>query len=194
MEKSLRKQIDEEMYEISKMQKYLDDVIINRFTELKGKDNVVWKINALVVEMGECLQEWRGFKMWSKNQTPNYDEMKEEYVDWFHFIVSIGLEFGYDFKNALIRPEHYYSYYKSRQDGSNELEVLNNAILEWNMLLFTSVKKTGYDDYVMESELYRNVLSFFIAIGMMLGFTWEDIYTAYIEKNKENHTRQQTNY
>lgn len=194
MENSLRKQIDSEMYEISKMQKYLDGVIIERFSELQGKHNVIWKINALVVEMGECLQEWRGFKMWSKNQTPNYDEMKEEYVDWFHFVVSVGIEFGYNFKEALVRPEHYYSYYRVKQEDGNELDIINNAILEWNMLFFTSVTKSNYDEYVMEDELYRNILSFFIAIGMLLGFSWEDIYKAYIEKNEENHNRQQTGY
>lgn len=38
--------------------------------ELRGQNNLDWKLLALQVELGECANEWRGFKKWSKDQEP----------------------------------------------------------------------------------------------------------------------------
>lgn len=79
--------------------------------ELRGQDNLDWKLLALQVELAECANEWRGFKKWSKDQKPRIEVLTnnpdktdknkpwlirnlllEEYVDCLHFILSIGLE------------------------------------------------------------------------------------------------------
>ncbi|OLN21198.1 hypothetical protein BTO30_16240 [Domibacillus antri] len=52
------------------MQRVLDEHIMNEHPELKGQDNLDWKILALIAEIGECANEWRGFKKWSNNQKP----------------------------------------------------------------------------------------------------------------------------
>ena len=52
------------------MQHVLDQRIIDKHPELKGQDNLEWKILALQVELGECANEWRGFKKWSTDQKP----------------------------------------------------------------------------------------------------------------------------
>lgn len=52
------------------MQRQLDDHIMDEHPELKGQDNLDWKILALQVELGECANEWRGFKKWKKNRDP----------------------------------------------------------------------------------------------------------------------------
>lgn len=192
---NVAKDIIEDIYEISKLQKKFDDVVLERFPELIGKsNNVVWKINALIVEMGECLQEWRGFKMWSENKEPNVNEMKEEYVDWFHFVVSVGLEFGYDFKNMINNEIFVDMSYKDELQQGNYLDIANKLILEWNRLLFKSIQVTSEGEYYLDSKDYEKLLFNFINIGDVLGFTWEDIYGAYVEKNKENHVRQSNNY
>jgi dimeric dUTPase (all-alpha-NTP-PPase superfamily) len=65
-------------------------------------------ILALLVELGECANEWRGFKFWSVNQIPHtsavrvptmmeedkeyYNPLLEEYVDGLHFVLELGLE------------------------------------------------------------------------------------------------------
>src|SRR5690606_9719609 len=103
------------------LQRQLDEHILDEHPELKGQDNLDWKILALQVELGECANEWRGFKKWSNDQEPrtrklvNGDIMKgeyeysnpllEEYVDCLHFILSIGLEKGYD----NMKYEHLYN-------------------------------------------------------------------------------------
>ncbi|WP_431811408.1 dUTP diphosphatase [Lysinibacillus sp. FW12] len=48
----------------------LDERIIQEHPELRGQNNLDWKLLALQVELGECANEWRGFKKWSKNQKP----------------------------------------------------------------------------------------------------------------------------
>lgn len=48
----------------------LDEHIMQEHPELKGQNNLDWKLLALQVELGECANEWRGFKKWSKNQQP----------------------------------------------------------------------------------------------------------------------------
>jgi dimeric dUTPase (all-alpha-NTP-PPase superfamily) len=37
---------------------------------------------------------------------------------------------------------------------------------------------------------YQIVLSLFLALGEMLGFTWDQIEEAYMKKNAKNHRRQ----
>src|SRR6185312_3767022 len=68
---------------------------------LQGRDMLPEKILALLVELGELANEWRGFKFWSNKQSPairpsnpieHGNPMLEEYVDCLHFILSIGLE------------------------------------------------------------------------------------------------------
>lgn len=48
----------------------LDEHIMIEHPELRGQDNLDWKILALQVELAECANEWRGFKKWSKDQKP----------------------------------------------------------------------------------------------------------------------------
>jgi len=52
------------------MQRVLDQRIIDKHPELKGQDNLDWKVLALQVELGECANEHRGFKKWSNDQEP----------------------------------------------------------------------------------------------------------------------------
>jgi len=51
------------------MQRVLDERIVKE-KGLEGKDLLPQKILALQVELGECANEWRGFKFWSNRQEP----------------------------------------------------------------------------------------------------------------------------
>lgn len=51
----------------------LDEHIMQEHPELVGQNNLDWKILALQVELGECANEWRGFKKWSKDQEPRQE-------------------------------------------------------------------------------------------------------------------------
>ncbi|MNM49642.1 dUTPase [compost metagenome] len=41
---------------------------------------------------------------------------------------------------------------------------------------------------------YEQMFNSFVGLGKMLGFTWDQIELAYIEKNTENHNRQDREY
>lgn len=103
------------------MQKVLDERI-NKEKGLEGQDLLPQKILALLVELGELANEWRGFKFWSKRQFPTNLEVHsidkegnvyyrntllEEYVDCLHFLLSIGLELSVN-TNHIFKAETYH--------------------------------------------------------------------------------------
>jgi dimeric dUTPase (all-alpha-NTP-PPase superfamily) len=143
-------------------------------------------ILALLVELGECANEWRGFKFWSVNQLPHtsavrvpcmmeedkeyYNPLLEEYVDCLHFILELGIEV-----RAVDPWKPIYE-----EDVTEQFRTLYyhiSLINEYN----------GHDSY-------EYAVSYFLGLGEMLGFTWEQIEQAYMEKNKINHKRQEVGY
>lgn len=163
------------------MQRELDERIVKE----KGLENeylLPRKILALQVELGECANEWRGFKFWSKDQQPRYEKksiafanpggpfehtsypLLEEYIDCLHFILSIGISLG---ENEA-RPQTIYD--------RSIVDLFSEAITwDWQ----------GH---------YGCGLTVFIELGKELGFTWEQIEAAYMAKNAVNHNRQSTGY
>lgn len=199
------------LQKLFEMQQVLDEHIMNEHPEIReNESNLDWKLLALQVELGECANEWRGFKKWSKNQEPRThllvkvdsnghretNPLLEEYVDCLHFMLSIGLE------------EFTYIDFGEKFFGPVNLELTNNIvpvkyqdIAKQFLYLFNSI---GYlTDSVLENEmtmssetfgLYVESIRVFIGLGEMLGFTWEQIEAAYFEKNKINHQRQEAGY
>jgi len=204
-------------------QRQLDERIYERFPELKEQNNLDWKILALQVEIGECANEWRGFKKWSKKQSPRlhqylirndcdnwvevddhpwkinhgdddyeykgncWDErfpLLEEYVDGLAFILSIGLEFEFD-----DRPTSLAFLVECERDN---LVLMFQEVISYASDLFWDIHQG--DDHETQEFLYKSLLSNFIKLGEMLGFTWEQIEQAYYDKNKINLERQANGY
>ena len=188
------------------IQRKLDDHIIDEHPELKEQNNLEWKILALQVEISECANEWRGFKKWSKDQKARthvltYERhgeppvfrnlLLEEYVDGLHFVLSVGLE-NYSWYNELL-PVNL---------GLRNTEPIKyeNTIKQFNYLFET----LGYFmDCCHDNEIgtaseveeqYENIVRMYLGLGEMLGFTWEQIEQAYMEKNAINHQRQNEGY
>ncbi len=142
-------------------------------------------ILALLVEIGECANEWRGFKFWSKDQKPRtnklmpskrhyyYNPLLEEYVDGLHFVLELGIEL--DFVHV-----------------AKDLESIKNENIT-QQFIFISAKVGTFLTYQGITN-YLHVVRNYIGLGEMLGFTWEQIEEAYFEKNKVNHERQNTGY
>jgi dimeric dUTPase (all-alpha-NTP-PPase superfamily) len=178
-------------------QKELDARIV-REKDLKGIDLLPMKILALQAEIGELANEWRGFKFWSQDQEPRLDyyeacdcphceghdefhpgnrsnRVLEEYVDGLHFILSIGLE--------LDIPIIYVG-----KDKNQKQDIIK---------LFTSLFFGAGVIGRPESEdgmNYLSLVSDFIRLGQLLGFTWEEVERAYYSKNETNHIRQSEGY
>jgi dimeric dUTPase (all-alpha-NTP-PPase superfamily) len=174
-------------------QKELDERIIAEHG-LEGQELLPQKILALQVELGELANEWRGFKFWSKNQKPrtrvhanvlteigSYHEITnpllEEYVDCLHFILSIGNDLGYSFDILEL--------------GEGYKEKDRNLSMVY---YFSEIIASAYDIEDLSKNEYKVWVYWFYRIGEMLGFTWEEIEAAYMDKNKVNHERQDNGY
>jgi dimeric dUTPase (all-alpha-NTP-PPase superfamily) len=155
-------------------QKILMDRIEKEHPQQENENRFNKRILALYVEVGECANEYRGFKFWSNDQEQRKSTL-EELIDVFHFIMDLGLWIGIDAtRYDLVEfPE-----------GHNDID---GAFL-------------GLYDSINLFEAYKNfaaydvLISSFIILGACLGFTWEEIEAAYYEKNKVNHTRQDNDY
>lgn len=207
---------------LSEMQTQLDTDISEHHPVQNDENRLRKKILALLVELGECANEWRGFKFWSNNQKPNdferencptclekgyyrgnppQDEKKgvhslandwywcdecsgflvvdknpllEEYVDCLHFILSIGndLYFDWNFDWDILESDE--------DDITKQFENTFEAVLDLSKTIDT------YEVMVLFEEFY--------ILGLLLGFTWEDIERAYCKKNQVNYERQKTGY
>lgn len=192
--------------EIMKLQAEFDA----RVVEEKGliDPHISERILALLVEIGEMTNEWRRFKFWSNDQEPRtksvcedcggdgvtglYDDLDckcetvtnpllEEYVDGLHFVCSIG--------NALyINQSQVYI-----PVGNNGAEDDYKSVLHHIHSLYAMISQYGVR---MELPLYswEAIMSEYLNLGTMLGFTLDQIHIAYLDKNKINHERQSSGY
>ena len=195
------------------IQRTLDNHIMDEHPEIRDQNNLDWKILALQVEIGECANEWRGFKKWSKDQEPrtfirincpdclekgftpynrpaqseyycktcagyltiDTNPLLEEYVDGLHFVLSIGLEHKFD----------------------EWVDVLAIEDIRYSDIItqFRTLLQTDWEIYEEgDGGYYHEGLELYIGLGKMLGFSWEQIEQAYMEKNAINHQRQNEGY
>ncbi|GIN17497.1 hypothetical protein J32TS2_28530 [Shouchella clausii] len=186
------------------IQKELDEAIIKK-KGLEGKDLLQERILALLVELGECANEWRGFKFWSENNSPKppqynwrvsedglnkewipewgYESypLLEEYVDCLHFFLSIGISIGHTDFEA-------WEYSNTKDETKQFLAVFGQ--IDNIKITFEDKDNIEPDDCVV----YEAAFAHFLALGKMLGFTWGEIEQAYLQKNEINHKRQETGY
>lgn len=145
---------------------------------------------ALLVELGECANEWRGFKFWSKNQSPRtkatrnvammeedkiyYNPLLEEYVDGLHFLLELGIELG-------------------EEEITVDSDYTEGTPNETFVKLYKQIADLLFCDFP-EGE-YEEVFNLYVGLGeLQLGFTWEEVEAAYFEKNAVNHRRQDDGY
>lgn len=206
-------------------QRELDAHILEKHPVGAGDDRLAKKVLAFQTELGECANEWRGFKFWSDDQKPRIEETKqcetcegtgkrkvanektkwkletvdcfvcrgkgavitqqgtllEEYVDCLHFLLSIGLEIGVqeiEVAQNLSAPKVY-----ANKPTVQRFIGLNAGALA----LLNRTTRTLSDSYL-------SMFEGFIKLAYQLGFTWEQVETAYFEKNAVNHQRQETGY
>lgn len=161
--------------ELFNLQYILDQRIENE-RGLTGKDLFKDKMLALLVEVGELANETRCFKFWSDKPASPRDVILEEFVDGVHFILSLGIVLGYNQDFEIPAPTN-----EKRNGSPTEkfLEVFDAA----SQLLKTRNR-----------EDYMKLFSVFLELGMILGFTSEDIFQAYTKKNEINHQRQDEGY
>jgi dimeric dUTPase (all-alpha-NTP-PPase superfamily) len=147
------------------MQKVLDDRVVKEHG-LEGKYLFDHKLMALKVELAELANEIRIFKYWSKKPPSPKEVVLEEFSDVLHFMLSLGLERKWDRFIDTID----YKPYLEFEPFENLLQLFENSFIS--------------------SGHYLNAWKHFLALGIQLGFTEQEIVGAYMKKNRKNHERQ----
>jgi dimeric dUTPase (all-alpha-NTP-PPase superfamily) len=160
------------LQKLFEMQRQLDERII-REKGLEGHDLFNFQIQALLTELGELSNEWQMFKHWKTNPHPK-ENILEEYVDGLHFILSIGLMIGY-IDVSVKYP---------KAGAQHDIRLINERFID----VFKLAAMMAEDDY------YTQLFQYYLDLGYMLGFTWEQIEEAYMKKNAVNHQRQNEGY
>ncbi|WP_244093983.1 dUTP diphosphatase [Jeotgalibacillus sp. R-1-5s-1] len=148
------------------------DRFIERENNIENQEVTDKKILALLVEAGELANETRCFKFWSKKGPSERSAILEEYVDGIHFLLSIGLDL-----------ELRYTEQAEVHSGSD----LSDLFLDF----YHSV--TQFRSYQSQFN-YDGMWDRYLKIGTVLGFSVDDVMSAYTDKNEINIKRQQDGY
>jgi len=153
------------------MQSKLDEYITSNH-QLENENLFAEKFLALLVELGELANETRCFKFWSTQTSSDRSVVLEEYVDNIHFLLSLGIEKGYEFTTISVDVQ-----------DKHKTEQFNNV---FRQCVHFYEKQT--------EENYMHMIEAYIQLANSLGFTEKDILVAYIEKNEVNYERQKSGY
>lgn len=169
-----------QLKEMMILQKNFDDMIRKNNEIDENTDLTQEKYIALKTELHEFINEIEFFKCWKKNK--GKENILEEGVDCVHFILSIMIDYGYDVEQG-----------GDIEISETQLEHMENKSMSE---LYIMVDSLLVDTYMMLSfkEMMGSIL-----IGIMImidrcGYTGDDIYSAYIKKNKTNVERQHNAY
>ena len=156
----------EQLKELLEMQKMLDASIFEKhgITTYPYENMRI----ALLVEVGELMNELpTRFKHWKKSAKDNYEKALVEYVDCLHFALSVHNYYNVNIDvNQFERMHDYYEAFEETDEFYTVWELLEKSV--------TSKVLT---------------LHYVLALGHRLGFTWDEIYNAYMAKNKVNYER-----
>ncbi len=155
------------------MQKGLDEHIETKH-ELQEEDLFERKVLALLVELGELANETRCFKFWSLKPSSPQQTVLEEYVDGVHFILSLGIECGF---------EHELDYSSSVKTKA--------SLTEQFLFVFELVSTFRASKSLAD---YKQLFQAYIQLGELLGFDSKDTEKAYVDKNEVNYERQKQGY
>ncbi|PGF05205.1 dUTP diphosphatase [Bacillus toyonensis] len=175
--------------ELFALQKVLDTRIVLEHPILEGEDRLGKKFLALNVELYEWINELpETFKYWS-NKKNKYDESLKEYVDGLHFILSIGLEIGFDTTQDI------HVTYPTAFLGH---DMVVGEFHQKFMIFQSLVNKVYVYGDITENhhrnQEYRDMLSAYLKLGEEIGYKTEDVVIFYKRKNEVNHERQTNNY
>ena len=161
----------EQINEIREMQRELDERILNDLG-IEPKDITLEKHLALKTELFELINEIESFKWWKKNK--GKEHILEEGCDVLHFLLSLA--------------------------NDNEIEFIdvdtNTDMVDMEMNELLGIMDSLTLDMFIEKD-YTGLNFLLKLLSIVLhkkGYNANDLYNAYISKNKVNHERQDNNY
>lgn len=201
----------------------LDAFIEQQHPTQEGENRLEKKFLTLLVELGECANEWRGFKFWSNRQTPNELEwINEDCKSCKGTGVDVeGVALGNPYPCIECQGESFVAYAKNPL-LEEYVDCLHFILSIGNDIKVSNVHVTSYSSsspeftqneitiqfaliYNVTTELmfsqkefaelnYRVLLAHFELLGRMLCFSAEQIEEAYWKKYEINKQRQRDGY
>lgn len=186
-----------------KIQAELDKRIVEKHG-LQNEDLLDKKILALQVELGELANEWRGFKFWSTDQEPRTElfttsplpneplvvkrnPLLEEYVDGIHFFISLANDLKINPSDFVVEGDY------TKENATETFNEVFSMVSSVIVLMDVDVPATITMKEIQ--EVLHEAFSCYVGLAeKFLDFTWEQIEHAYLDKNKINHTRQDSGY
>lgn len=152
-------------------QRLLDGNIIKSKGLVIGPKITEKKVIAFKQEFGELLQRLpEVFKFWSNKKNILDYETVEEWVDGFHFLLSIGIDKGFETTITEIDTDRYDFF----------------TLQDLTMMI--------YEGDLTNTYCFEQVFKMYLTFIYKLGYTNEDIQNAYDLKNAENFKRQTNGY
>lgn len=160
--------------EMLKMQAKLDEAIMKEY----GLDEIDEENlrMAILDEVGELTHELKGnWCWWKKTQEPvDMGKVLGELVDVWHFVLSYQNHFDYGMQGII-----------------NRCMFLKNIEKHLDLL---KAKDYELPEIFSDLVVFEYKLERLIAITEYLGFSVEDVYQAYCDKNKVNYQRLKEGY
>ncbi|MBM3909895.1 MAG: dUTP diphosphatase [Firmicutes bacterium] len=130
------------------------------------------RILALLVEVGEMINETKTFKFWSKKPSAEKPIILDEYADGLHFLLSLGIEI-------------------QSQKMIYEIQPLTLSLTQATIIVFQHISDLSKHWHIKHLE---NAFQAYLNLMPLLGFNSEDVIEAYFKKLGVNYTRQQNAY
>lgn len=130
------------------------------------------RLLALLVEVGEMINETKTFKFWSKKPSAEKPIILDEYADGLHFLLSLAIEVG----SAKVAYDIVAPKLTLTQATLQVFTAISGLVTTWNALNLEAA-----------FQAYLNLIP-------LLGFDAETVIEAYFKKLGVNYTRQQNAY
>lgn len=165
-------EIKEQLTQMFLMQETLNQNILKEF----GQDAMTKeKLQlAIIDELGELTHELKGnWCWWKKTQKPvDRKRVLEELVDVYHFVMTWEM-----FKRVEYKIEYILKAYA--------IEIL---------MFGTNVENETLDYIICRMVLDKHKLDWLLKLTEQLGFSFDEVYQEYLNKNKINYERLKNGY
>lgn len=157
--------IKTQLKEMFTMQKALNEAILKEF----GQDSITGeKLQlAIIDELGELTHELKGdWCWWKKTQKPvDRKRVLEELVDVYHFVMTFELIFCPNGIEDILSSYRFY------------IETFGEGI------------SGRLDNFIINVSYNGDKLAQLLYLTERLGFSFDEVYQEYINKNRENYDR-----
>ena len=167
-------EIKEQLKEIFQMQRTLNKSILDEFGEESMTEEKLEL--AIIDELGELTHELKGdWCWWKKSQVPvNRKRVLEELVDVYHFVMT---------------SEMMHSYLSNK-------DIIDIILIKYECSInhFNESKKERLDYLIGDISAGYDKLAVLLQLTKCLGFSFDEIYQEYLNKNKINYERLKNGY